>query len=368
MNTQSFVRQPGWFLLCLAFSLLLGCKGKPDEHAAPQGGAAAPKSAEPLSLNGAGATFPYPLYSKWIAEYGKAKKDVQINYQSIGSGGGIRQMIAGTVDFGATDAPMTDSEMQGAPRKIVHVPTILGAVALAYNLEGVEELKLSPEALAGIYLGTIKKWNDPKIAADNAGVTLPATDVNAVFRSDGSGTTAVFTDYLNKVSSEFKDKVGQGKSVSWPGGVGAKGNEGVTGQVKTTPGALGYVELAYAVQNKLPTVALKDKNGDYVKPSIEAVSAAAGGIELPESLTASITDSPAPGAYPIAAYTYIIVHEDTPNASKGKGVSDFLWWAIHDGQQFAAPLHYAPLPQPVVKQVEERIKSLSSGGVKLTSG
>jgi phosphate transport system substrate-binding protein len=277
-------------------------------------------------------------------------------------------MIAGTVDFGATDAPMSDEEAKSAPKKIVHVPTILGAVVLAYNLEGVTDLKISPEVLAGIYLGKIKKWNDPKIVADNPDTKLPAKDMNAVFRSDGSGTTAVFTDYLSKVSEEFKEKVGAGKSVSWPGGVGAKGNEGVTGQVKTTPGSIGYLELAYAEQNKLSMASLRNKAGEFIKPSIEATSAAAAGVQLPESLTVSITDSPAPGAYPIAAYTYIIVHEDTADAAKGKGVADFLWWAIHAGQQYAAALQYAPLPPATVELVEKRIKSLSSGGIKLTGG
>jgi phosphate transport system substrate-binding protein len=358
------------FVLAFALAMLglVACKGKPDPQPAAQPGAGPSKPAEPVSLNGAGATFPYPLYSKWIAEYGKMNSNVRINYQSIGSGGGIRQMIAGTVDFGATDAPMSEEEAKSAPKKIVHVPTILGAVVLAYNLEGVTDLKISPEVLAGIYLGKIKKWNDPKIVADNPDVKLPAKDMNAVFRSDGSGTTAVFTDYLSKVSPEFKDKVGAGKSVSWPGGVGAKGNEGVTGQVKTTPGSLGYLELAYAEQNKLSMAALRNKAGEFIKPSIEATSAAAAGVQLPESLTVSITDSPAPGAYPIAAYTYIIVHEDTADAAKGKGVADFLWWAIHAGQQFAAPLQYAPLPAATVEQVEKRIKSLHSGGIKLTGG
>jgi phosphate transport system substrate-binding protein len=361
--TKQFV-----FTLALALLGLVACKGKPEPQPAAQSGAAPSKSADPVSLNGAGATFPYPLYSKWIAEYGKANPNVRINYQSIGSGGGIRQMIAGTVDFGATDAPMSDEEAKSAPKKIVHVPTILGAVVLAYNLEGVTDLKISPEVLAGIYLGKIKKWNDPKIVADNPDTKLPAKDMNAVFRSDGSGTTAVFTDYLSKVSEEFKEKVGAGKSVSWPGGVGAKGNEGVTGQVKTTPGSIGYLELAYAEQNKLSMASLRNKAGEFIKPSIEATSAAAAGVQLPESLTVSITDSPAPGAYPIAAYTYIIVHEDTADAAKGKGVADFLWWAIHAGQQYAAALQYAPLPPATVELVEKRIKSLSSGGIKLTGG
>jgi phosphate transport system substrate-binding protein len=360
--------KPFVLTLTLVVLGLVACRGKPDPQPAAGANPGQANHAEPVSVNGAGATFPYPLYSKWIAEYGKANTNVRINYQSIGSGGGIRQMIAGTVDFGATDAPMSEEEAKGSPKKIVHVPTTLGAVVLAYNLEGVADLKLSPEVLAGIYLGTIKKWNDPKIVADNPDTKLPAKDMNAVFRSDGSGTTAVFTDYLSKVSAEFKDKVGAGKSVSWPGGVGAKGNEGVTGQVKTTPGSIGYLELAYATQNQLSMAALRNKAGEFIKPSIEATSAAASGVALPESLTVSITDSPAPGAYPISAYTYIIVHEDTTDATKGKSVAEFLWWAIHAGQQFAGPLQYAPLPPATVELVEKRIKSLTSGGIKLTSG
>jgi phosphate transport system substrate-binding protein len=355
-------------LIFLVVFGLTGCKGKSESKPVAQGDTPSAKTAEPVSLNGAGATFPYPLYSKWLSEYAKVKQDVRINYQSIGSGGGIRQLMAGTVDFGASDAPMTEAELKSAPRKVVHIPTILGSVVLAYNLDGVPELKISPEVLAGIYLGAIKKWNDPKIAADNPGVALPNKDLNAVFRSDGSGTTDVFTDYLCKVSPEFAQKVGRGKSVSWPGGVGAKGNEGVTGQVKTTPGAIGYLELAYATQSKLTTAAIRNKAGEFTKSSIEAVSAAAAGVPLPESLTVSITDSPAPGAYPIAAYTYVIVYEDTTDAAKGKAVADFLWWAVHAGQQHAAPLHYAPLPATAVELVEKRIKSLSSGGVKLTGG
>jgi phosphate transport system substrate-binding protein len=348
---------------------VVGCKGKgesAEQTSAAANTAAAP--AGPISLNGAGATFPYPLYSKWIAEYGKGNPNVQINYQSIGSGGGIQQIKTGTVDFGASDAPMTESELKSAPRPLLHIPTTLGAVAVAYNLPDVKELKLSSEALVGIFLGTVKKWNDPKIVATNPGVTLPATDVSAVFRSDGSGTTSVFTDYLSKVSPEFKEKVGQGKSVSWPSGLGAKGNEGVTGQVKTTPGAIGYVELAYAKQNNLSVVALQDKAGDFIVPSVEAITAAASGVELPESLTASITDSPAKGAYPIASYTYLLVYADSQQEAKGKALVNFPWWAAHEGQKFGAPLEYAPLPEKVIEKVEARIKSLTAGGKPLFGG
>jgi phosphate transport system substrate-binding protein len=318
-----------------------------------------------LSLTGAGATCPYPLYSKWLSEFGKTRPDIRINYQSIGSGGGIRQVMAGTVDFGATDAPMTESEEQKAPKRLVHVPTTLGAVVLAYNVPGVSDLKLSSEALAGIFLGEIKKWNDPKIAETNGGVALPDQDIMAVFRSDGSGTTAVFTDYLSKVSDAFDKDVGQGKSVKWPVGLGAKGNEGVTGQIKTTPGAIGYVELAYATQNKLPVAALKNQKGEFVAPSIDAITKAADGVTMPAALTVSITDSPGAGAYPIAAYTYLLVYEDATDAPKGKAIAEFLNWAVHDGQNFAAPLHYAPLPTSVVKLVEARLATLVADGQPL---
>jgi phosphate transport system substrate-binding protein len=318
-----------------------------------------------VNLNGAGATFPYPLYSKWMSEYNRLHPDILINYQSIGSGGGIRQVIAKTVDFGATDAPMSADEEKKAPAKLAHIPMTLGAVAVAYNLPGVTELKLTPDALAAIYLGDIKKWNDAKIAGANEGVKLPATDIVVAYRSDGSGTTAVFTDYLGKVNPSWKDKVGVGKSVKFPVGLGAKGNEGVTGQVKGTPGAIGYVELAYALQNSLPTAALKNASDKFVKPTVEGVTAAAAGVELPETLYASATNASGEAAYPISSYTYLLVYEDAPDQTKGKALAEFLWWAIHDGQKLAEPLHYAPLPSAVVSKVEARLKSLRSGGKPL---
>lgn len=346
---------------------MVGCRGNPPSEGQPASGSAEAPKAGPVSLNGAGATFPYPLYSKWMSEYNRLHPDIMINYQSIGSGGGIRQITAKTVDFGASDAPMTADEEHKAPSKIVHVPTTLGAVTLAYNLPAVPELKLTPEAVAGIFLGTVTKWSDPKIATANAGTKLPDTAIVVVSRSDGSGTTAVFTDYLGKVSQEWKDKVGVGKSVRFPVGLGAKGNEGVTGQVKTSPGAIGYVELAYAVQNGLTVAALKNANGEFVKPSIAAVTAAAAGVELPEELHASITDAKGPGAYPISSYTYILVFEDSPDALKGKTLATFLWWAIHDGQKLAEPLYYAPLPAGVVAKVEAKLKTLRGSGKPLLS-
>ena len=337
--------------------LLAACKGSGEGS----GGEKANATTGDVSLNGAGATFPYPLYSKWMSEYNKQNPNVKINYQSIGSGGGIRQILAGTVDFGASDAPMSDDEMKKAPHALHHIPATLGGVAIAYNLEGVKDLKLSSEALAGIYLGTITKWNDAKIAETNDGVTLPDQDITVAYRSDGSGTTAVFSDYLAKVSSEWKDKVGVGKSLKWPRGLGAKGNEGVTGQVKTTKGAIGYVELAYAITSKLEVAALKNKSGEFLKPSIDAITAAAAGEALPDSLTTSITDSPGKGAYPISSYSYLLVYEDTKDATKGEALAKFIWWAIHDGQKMAGDLHYAPLPDAVVKQVEALLKKLKAG-------
>jgi phosphate transport system substrate-binding protein len=338
------------------------------EHKAPAELASVAPHREPISLNGAGATFPFPLYSKWIADYNQLHPNVKINYQSIGSGGGIRQVTAGTVDFGATDAPMTEDELKKVPRKLLHIPTTLGSVVVTYHLDGVSQpLRLTPAALAGIYLGTTKQWNAPEIAKQNPGVQLPATDIAVVYRSDGSGTTAVFTDYLNKVSSEFKDKVGQGKSVKWPTGLGAKGNEGVTGQVKTTPNSVGYVELVYAVQNQLPTAAIQNAAGNFVVPSIAATTAAAAGVELSSELVASITNANGADAYPISSYTYLLVFEELGDKKKGAALADFLWWAMHDGQKACEALGYSPLPSKVVTQVEARIKGLTIGDQKALS-
>lgn len=348
-------------LTALALLPLIACEKK-EPNANSEGAASvvsAPVKAESIAINGAGATFPFPLYSKWMDAYNRLRPNVKINYQSIGSGGGIRQITAGTVDFGASDAPMSADEMQKAPRKILHIPTTLGAVVITYNLEGVSEpLKLTPETLANIYLGKTKRWNAPEIAKDNQGLKLPGKDIAVVYRSDGSGTTAVFTDYLAKVSPEFKDKVGEGKSVKWPAGLGAKGNEGVTGQVKTTPNSIGYVELVYASQNKMPVAQLKNAAGSFVTPSVAATTAAAAGVELPPELYASITNAVGADAYPISAYTYLLVFEDLVDPVKGPALADFVWWAIHDGQKECEPLGYAPLPAKVVAQVEATLKSL----------
>lgn len=348
----------------LSASALFGCSKKEEPKANEASASAEPVALKPqtISINGAGATFPFPLYSKWMSDYNQLKPNVRINYQSIGSGGGIRQLTAGTVDFGATDAPMSADELKKSPRKIVHIPTTLGSVVVTYNVEGISQpLKLTPEAISEIYLGKIKKWNDGKIAKENQGVKLPAKDIAVVYRSDGSGTTAVFTDYLAKVSPEFKDKVGEGKSVKWPAGLGAKGNEGVTGQVKTTPNTIGYVEYAYATQNKMPMAEVKNASGKFIAPSILATTAAAAGVDLPPELHASVTNSANEAAYPIAAYTYVIVYEDMADPVKGPAIADFLWWAIHDGQSNCEPLGYAGLPAKVVAQVETQLKALRVG-------
>jgi phosphate transport system substrate-binding protein len=321
-----------------------------------------------VSLQGAGATFPNPLYQKWLSEYGKQHPNIRIDYQSIGSGGGIKQLKEQTVDFGASDAPMKDEDLKSAPGEILHIPTVLGAVVITYNLQGVSQpLKYSSEVIADIFLGKIKKWNDPKIAADNPGVTLSANDITVVHRSDGSGTSAVFTDYLSKVSAEWKEKVGSGTSPSWPIGIGGKGNEGVTGQVKNTPNTIGYVELAYAVQNKLPVGQIKNASGNFVEPSIDAVTAAASAsaANTPEDLRVSITNAAGAQAYPISSYTYILVYKEQKDAAKGKALVDFLWWGIHDGEAFAKELQYAPLPADIVKRAEGKISSITAGGAAL---
>jgi phosphate transport system substrate-binding protein len=321
-----------------------------------------------MKLQGAGATFPNPLYQKWVSEYGKLHPSVQIDYQSIGSGGGIKQIQEQTVDFGASDAPMKDEELKAAPGELLHVPTVLGAVVVTYNVASIAQpLHFSPEVVADIFLGKIKKWDDAKIKQDNPGVSLPSADITTVHRSEASGTTFVFTDYLSKVSPEWKEKVGTDKSPKWPGGQGGKGNEGVTGQIKNQPNTIGYVELAYAVQNKMPSALIKNASGKFVEPSIDAVTAAAASAstETPDDLRVSITNSPGENAYPISSYTYILAYKDQKNADKGKALVDFLWWGIHDGEQFAKELQYAPLPAEIVKRAEAKINSITSGGKPL---
>jgi phosphate transport system substrate-binding protein len=321
-----------------------------------------------ITLQGAGATFPNPLYQKWLSEYGKLHANVRIDYQSIGSGGGIKQIQAQTVDFGASDAPMSDADLKAAPGELLHIPTVLGAVVVTYNVASITRpLNLSAEVLADIFLGKIKKWDDAKIKQDNAGVSLPAADITVVHRADGSGTSYVFTDYLSKVSPEWKEKVGTDKSPKWPVGQGGKGNEGVTGQIKQQPNTIGYVELAYAVQNNLPTALIKNAGGKFIAPSIDAVTAAAASTsaQTPDDLRVSITNAAGENAYPISSYTYILAYKDQKSAEKGKALVDFLWWGIHDGEQFAKDLQYAPLPAEIVKRAEAKISSITSGGQPL---
>ncbi|MGB9178999.1 MAG: phosphate ABC transporter substrate-binding protein PstS, partial [Pyrinomonadaceae bacterium] len=309
------------------------------------GGGSLPGAGGAISLQGAGATFPNPLYQKWLSEYSKAHSNIRIDYQSIGSGGGIKQFQQGTIDFGASDAPMNEAEMKASPAEVVHIPTALGAVVITYNLQGVSQpLKFSSETLADIFLGKIKKWDDAKIKQDNAGVNLPSADITVVHRSDGSGTTYVFTDYLAKVSPEWKEKVGTDKSPQWPAGQGGKGNEGVTGMIKQQPNTIGYVELAYAMQSKLPVAQIKNASGKFVDPSIDAVTAAAAASasSIPDDLRVSIVNAQGETAYPISSFTYILIYKDQKDATKGKALVDFLWWGIHDGEQFAKALQYAP--------------------------
>jgi len=323
-------------------------------------------SAQTISLQGAGATFPYPLYSKWMAEYQKIDPKVQINYQSIGSGGGIKQILERTVDFGATDAEMTPQERAKVNATLHHIPMTLGAVVITYNVPGLASgLKLSQEAVAGIFLGKITTWNDPKLTALNPGAKLPASPITVAYRSDGSGTTAVFTEYLAKISPEWKASVGAGKSVKFPIGLGGKGNEGVTGVVKSSPGAIGYVELAYAKQNRMAIAAIRNQVGTFVEPNLDGVTAAAQGQKLPEDLCLSLVDGPGPKTYPISAFSYILVYQEQADATKGKALADFLWWAIHDGQKLGAALDYAPLPKDQVPVIEARLKMLTAGGKTL---
>jgi phosphate transport system substrate-binding protein len=303
-------------------------------------------------INGAGATFPYPIYSKWFEEYQKIHPGIQINYQSIGSGGGIRQITNQTVAFGATDGPMTDEQLKAAPGPILHFPTVLGADVPVYNIPGLTaELKFTGPLLADIFLGKVKKWNDPAIAKLNSGLSLPATDITVAHRADGSGTTYIWVDYLSKVSPEWKNKVGVSTSVNWPVGVGGKGNEGVTSLVRQTPGAIGYVELIYAVQNKIDFGSVQNKAGEFVKASEASVTAAAAAAaqQMPEDFRVSITDAAGPGVYPISSFTWILLYEDPKEKRDAQVMVDFMKWALTDGQKFAAQLGYAPLPESVVR-------------------
>jgi len=312
------------------------------------------------TLNGAGATFPYPMYSKWFSEYSKLHPEIQINYQSIGSGGGIRQVTAGTVDFGASDMPMTDKQLQDSKTKILNIPTVLGADVPAYNIPGVTgEVKFTSEALAGIFLGKISKWNDKAITSANPDVNFPDKDIIVVHRSDGSGTTFIWTDYLSKVSPEWKAQVGADTSVKWPVGLGQKGNEGVSGTIKQMSGSIGYVELIYAIQNKIPFGSVRNSAGNFVKASLEAVSAAAASApKMPPDFRVSITNAPGKDAYPIASFTWLLIPAQSKDGAKGKILHDFLNWMAADGQQMTTALSYAPLPDNVAAKVKEAIKQV----------
>src|SRR5437879_3464765 len=310
------------------------------------------------NINAAGATFPYPIYSKWFDEYHKAHPNVQINYQSIGSGGGIRQLLDKTVDFGASDGPMTDEQLQQAGFKILHFPTVLGGAVPSYNIPGLSaELKFTPEELAAIFLGKATKWNDPAISSANPGVKLPAEDIVVVHRSDGSGTTYIWTDYLSKVSDEWRTKVGKNTSVNWPLGLGGKGNEGVAGLIKQTPYSIGYVELIYAIQNDLPYGSVKNAAGEFVKASLAGVSAAAVGTakSMPDDFRVSITDPPGKEAYPISSFTWLLIPAQVQDARKKSAIKDFLGWMLTSGQQFCEPLAYAKLPKEVVAKEQKAV-------------
>ena len=315
-------------------------------------------TASAQSLNGAGATFPNPIYQKWFTEYSAAHSGVQINYQSLGSGAGIRQVIAGTVDFGASDGPMTDEQLSQCKGKILHIPTVLGAVVPAYNIAGVrQELKFTPELLAGIFLGKITNWSDPAIGKVNPGVKFPKQDIVVVHRSDGSGTTYVFTDNLSKVSAEWNSSVGKNTSVKWPVGLGGKGNEGVAGTIRQIEGSIGYVELIYAVQNNISYGVVRNKRGNFVKASLASTTAAAASAaaNMPADYRVSITDAEGKDAYPIASFTWLLIPEQSRDANKGKVLRDFLSWMLKDGQSQVTALTYAPLPKEVVKKLQATI-------------
>ncbi|MDR3746974.1 MAG: phosphate ABC transporter substrate-binding protein PstS [Acidobacteriota bacterium] len=311
------------------------------------------------TLNGAGATFPYPIYSKWFNEYHNLHSDIQINYQSIGSGGGIRQVQAGTVDFGATDGPMSDEQISQSKVKVLHVPAVLGAVVPAYNIPGVNaEVKFTPDVLADIFLGKITSWNDARIAKANPGVNFPNQTITVVHRSDGSGTTYIFTDYLSKVSPDWQNVVGKGTSVKWPIGLGGKGNEGVAGSIRQLPGSVGYIELIYALQNKIPFGIVQNSSKNFIKASLDSTTAAAVGVKVPDDFRVSITNPPGKNAYPIASFTWLLVPTNPADAKKGKILKDFLFWMLDSGQGMVEALSYAPLPKEVMEKEKAAIAKM----------
>jgi phosphate transport system substrate-binding protein len=321
-------------------------------------GVAATGASAQMLINGAGATFPQQIYTKWFDEYRKVDPSVSFNYQGIGSGGGQKQILAETVDFGASDGPMSDENLAKAPRTLWHLPTVAGAVALSYNLDGNPQLRLDGPTLAGIFLGKITKWDDASIAGQNPGVKLPDEDIVVVHRSDGSGTSFIFTDYLSSVSPDWKATVGKGVSVKWPVGLGGKGNAGVAGQVKQTPGAIGYVELAYAHQNQLPFADMRNSSGNYITPTVDSVTAAMASATIPDDFRFSMVNSSGEKAYPIAGTTWLLVYAEQKDHAKGEKLVQFLKWAYGTGEGFAASLDYAPLPDAVVKRALDRVQSI----------
>ncbi|MDO8725391.1 MAG: phosphate ABC transporter substrate-binding protein PstS [Candidatus Methanoperedens sp.] len=364
-------------ILIMAGVLLAGCVGEQPTEVMPavQSTTVQPtKAPETVTLNGAGATFPYPLISKWSSEYNKIKQNVQINYQSVGSGAGIKQITARTVDFGATDAPLTEQEFADVSR-ILQIPESIGAVVIAYNLPGIQKgLKLNGDVISDIFLGKIKKWNDPKIVSLNPGIQIPEKDIIVAHRSDGSGTTFVFTDYLSAVSSDWKSNVGKGKSVNWPVGLGGKGNEGVAGLLNQNPYTIGYIELAYAKLQKIPYAYIKNKAGNFIEPTLETTASAAAGAvaTLPAGdaswSSVSIVDPQGNDSYPLASFTYLLVYKDQTDQTKGKMLAEFLWWAVHDGQKYSSELLYVPLPNEVIGLNEKTIKLMNYKGQSLIQG
>lgn len=352
------------FVVIAAALALAACGSGDDGEQTGTSGTGELASADSVTLTGSGASFPDPIYQVWIQQYKEVAPNVTINYQSVGSGQGKKDFIGGVTDFGATDAPMTDEEMSQAPDTL-HIPTALGAVTLAYNLPGIDNLQFSGETLAGIFLGKITTWDDPAIAADNPGVTLPGDAITVVHRSDGSGTTAIFTDYLSKVSDEWKTSVGSGTAVQWPTGIGAEKNPGVTAAVQQTPGAIGYVELIYALENNLPAPAIKNASGNYVKPSLDSVSEAAAGFlsDLPDDLRVSITNpSQGENAYPISGFTWILVRGEYQDEAKARSLTNFLYWALTEGDEHARQLHYAPLPEEVKNLAIRKLEQVKVNG------
>ena len=312
-----------------------------------------------MTINGAGATFPNPLYSKWFDAYRKVDPSIQINYQAIGSGGGQKQISEQTVDFGASDGPMSDESLAKAQGgQLLHLPTVAGAVVITFNVPGVKDLKLDGPTIANIFLGKITSWKDPAIAAQNKGVKLPDQEISTIHRTEGSGTTYIFTDYLSTVSPDWKAKVGKNTSVNWPAGLGAKGNEGVSGQIKQTPGSIGYVELIYALQNKLPFADLKNADGEYVKATLESVTAALATASIPDDFRFSMVNAPGKASYPIAGVTWLLVYAQQKDAAKGKKLVDFLKWAYNDGEKMAPSLDYAPLPDALRARVLDRVGTI----------